>query len=356
LVNQLAGEATAWRSELLAARLTFRDASDQIPRLVVEASLLITRRYYWEANSETQLQLTSSETTTPATSATFYNNDDSVAAATNYVHIAAAQVTGSLPAPLRLRITNTDSSFLSVRNVHIANTVFNDPATFDPFLLGSEADGGAAVTWAVGTESLGWRWESSGADGALTNARLADLGGRYFRILLAISSGSTDVYYRPLLEAQPGVVPTELYPGKLIAGGSSELIDIGSVPIPPAGYDVLGAGVALRVNVMKTGGGSLTLDFAQLTPAGEGLYRKWSLSNYGIDVNESIEDDGIEGRLYATHADGLHYPIVRGQGSPILVWPGVANRLRILLDTASGWTPGQELSASAWMRPRRLDI
>lgn len=355
LIAQLDGESEAWRSEILSARLTWEDAADQFGRKVMRGTLSLTRRYFWETNAETQLSMTSSATSPAATTVTLYSNDDATPSQTNYINIASNQVGGALPAPLRLRINNNTGGSLNWRNIHIANTVFCDPANFDPFLLGSEAESGATRTWGESTERLGWRWESAAGGGPLTDARLADLGGRYYRVLLARSSGDSNVYYRLIVELQPGTVPVEAYRGDLVPGGSSELIDLGAVPIPPAGYDLQSSGIALRVNVLKAGGGSVGVDFVQLTPAGYGLYRKWTQIGFATGNGDGIEDDGPEGRLYYTDGS-LHYPVVRGQAAPIYVWPGVQNRLRVLIDEATGWTAGRQLTAQAWVRARRTDI
>lgn len=348
LIVQLAGEASAWRSEILSGRLVLNNASDQLARLKVEAALIVTRRAFWEANSETQLSMTSSETGTPGTTVVLYNNDDATAAATNYINIAAAQVTGALPAPLRLRITNAEVSAVGWQDFYIGNYVFADPENIDPFLLGSEAAGGATFAWATNTDDVAFRW-------SLSDARLTDLAGRYYRIVVALADADSDVYLRPEIQATTLQIP--LYVGKQVLCNAGELFDIGAVPIPPGGFNTLGTDIDLVIRAQKIGGGTVICDFAQLTPSGSGLFTKWTQLGFSAPNGEGIEQNGPEGTIYFW--DGSRrWPVVRQYGGPIHVYPGMVNRLRVLYRTST-WDSGavgKKMNASAWYRPRRADI
>jgi hypothetical protein len=348
LIVQLAGEASAWRSEILSARLVLDDASDQLARLKVEGALIVTRRFFWEANTETQLSMSSSETTTPATTVVLYNNDDATAAATNYIHIASTQVTGVLPAPLRLRITNAEVSAVGWQDFYIANTVFCDPSNFDPFLLGSEAAGGATFNWATNSDEVAFRW-------SLSDARLTDLAGQYVRIVVAFADASNNVYLRPEIQATTLQIP--LYVGKQVLCNAGELFDIGSVPIPPGGHNLLGTDLDLVIRAQLIGGGTLVCDFAQLTPGGRGVFTRWTQLGFQTASGEGIEDNGPEGTIY--YFDGSRrWPIVRKYGGPVYVWPNRTNRLRVLFRT-SNWDSGavgKKMNAIAYYRPRRLDV
>jgi len=264
------------------------------------------------------------------------------------VHFASTAVEGVLPAPLRLQVINASGVALSWRDFHIANTVFCDPANFDPFLLGSEAAGGASFTTALSTEVTAYRW-------TLSDARLTDLAGRYYRILLAFSTATANTYLRVVVEAEVGGTQITLYQSKLILMATETLVDVGAVPIPPGGYDLLGTSINVRINVLRAGGGSYNLDFAQLTPGGNGLYRKWVQLGFTTGNGGAIEDDGISGQLYWTGGT-THWPIVRGQASPIYVWPGIINRLRILYRETTGFFTGRQSSVKCFYRPRRLDV
>jgi hypothetical protein len=343
---QWSGETATWRSEILTGRLLLTNVGDQVSRLAVEGVLTVRRRFYWEDNVEVALEMTSSETSSPAETVVLYNDDDATPAATNYIDIAGTELEGSLPTPLRLRITNAEVSALGWQDFYIANTVFNTPASFDPFLLGSEATGGATHAWATNPEEVAFTW-------TLSTSKLTKLAGRYYRILLACDSASANVFMRPVIvDTLIGLI---LYKGKQVLASTGDLFDIGSVPIPPGGFDTAGTSVSLSIMVQKIGGGTVICDFVQLTPAGEGLFRKWTQLGYLTENGDSIEDDGPDGSLYLVDASGDHFPIVRGYNRPLVVWPGVQNRLRVLFREGS-FTAGRKLNAKAWVRKRRMDI
>lgn len=347
LIVQWSGEAAAWRSEVPAGRLLLDDAGFQVSRLKVEATLMVTRRYFWEANSETQLSMTSSETTVAATTVVLYNDDDASSVATNYINIAAAQVTGALPTPVRLLLTNAEVSALGWSDFYIANTVFCDPANYSGFLRGSVAVSGATHAWATNPEEAAWRWN-------LTDAALTRLGGRYFRVILALSSASSNVYFRP--EVQATTLGLTLYKGKQVLGNAGDLYDLGAVPIPPGGYNLVGTDIDLVIDVQKVGGGTVIADFASLMPAQQGCFVKLTQLGFSTPTDEGIELNGPEGTVYYV-SGALHWPIVRQEGGPLFLWPGIINKLRVLYRT-SDWSGavGKKLNAQAFVRERRLDI
>lgn len=343
---QYEGEANKWRSEILIGRLILDDAADQISRLKITGLLSVTRRYYFERHDEVQLSMTSSETTTAATTAVIYNNDDADPTKTNHVLFAAAQITGQLPAPLRLRVTNAEASALSWREFFIGNY------TFSPLLvgfnLGSSATGGATHTWANNNREIAWVWP-------LSNATLTRLAGRRYRVLLALSVASDDVRYRPEFQATSFGFPLEI--GKEMLGANGRLFDVGALNMPPGGDNLNGTDCSVAISVLKIGtpgGGTVTADFMQITPAGEGLYRRWEQKGFQTAVGDGIEDNGPDGTVYYT--DGtVRWPIIAGYGTPIHVWPNRDNKLRILM-RESNFTAGRKMNVRAWFRPRRSDI
>ena len=148
----------------------------------IDASLSYTRRYFWEqdiAESDDgtePLNLKSSEDTGGAEMVDVYNNDDATPAATNYV-LALTPVSppgdnGVVPAPMRLHIvkprpaprSNGGTSTCAIGSRIRATVV-------DPFLLGSEAVGGASYALTT-TENDGWRW----TDTVLNSTRCRTIG------------------------------------------------------------------------------------------------------------------------------------------------------------------------------------
>lgn len=341
---QYDGEAIMWRSEILIMRTTFPHAGEQISRLKLDAVLTLTRRYFFETSSEVALNMTSGETTVAASTAVVYNNDDAVAATTNWFSIAAAQLPGNLPAPLRLRLTNADAAAQSWREFYITNYVHSTPGSIDPIRRGSETIDGATFAWATNTEETAWAWD-------LSDTTLGHLAGKEYRILIALFSSSADVMYRPVLRYSSIQIP--ITAATQIKGASGDLYDIGAVKFP-GDLGSLGTDISLAINVQKPGGGSVDMDFVQISPAGRGLFRRIEQLGFQVANGWGIEDNGPEGSVYAT--DGTRrYPYVTGYDQPIHVWPNQQNLLRVLF-RESDFTPGRKLNVKAWVRPRRMDI
>lgn len=353
LQAQLDDEADTWRSEILSGRLALDNPIQQLNIPPVMATLTITRRYFWEG-PETQLDLASSEDGTPAGVVDVYNDDDATPAATNWIRIALADVAGVLPAPVKLRVKNDSGSSLSWREFYLATWRSAGTTPDDPFLLGSEAADGATFAWSTTSEEVAWRWTPT----ILTDARLGALAGRYYRVLAALASGSeTDVYLRATVEVYVSGLPVVQYTGGRVFYSGDGLVDLGVVPLPPGGYDPLGSDVALRISAQKPAGGSssMTLDFVQLTPAGDGRFQRIVQVGFAAPDQSAVVLDGIEGQYYYDDA-GAHRAILRPRGVPLLIWPGSTNFIRLLFREADGFHAGRRMEVSAWYRPRRLSV
>jgi len=104
------GDSAAWRSEVLAGQLSYNEALDQLSRLNVEARLTLTRRPFFEG-ARTALELSTVADTTPSTSErTLHITDNATADERNYIHIAATEIEGNLPAPIELQIRNAEAT------------------------------------------------------------------------------------------------------------------------------------------------------------------------------------------------------------------------------------------------------
>lgn len=347
-----------YRSEILYGRLVWSEnpAARRLSDTTVRAQIAIhwTRRHFWEG-ALTQLSLTSSANGTPTTSAvTLYSNDDATPSQTNWIGIANTQVGGTLPAPLKLELAQGDATARAWRTFYLANNVYSNPTAMDPFLLGSEAVGGAAASWTPSSDhsnTLRWVW-------LLPASQLADLAGRYWRVIVALDpDGDGDWYLKPWVTAAVSGVYQTLWEGdEVYISGATNLYDLGALPIPPGGYDAGKANVALNFSVRDAAAGGGTVDFVQFTPTRPGMFRKVTQLGFSISQNDALVDDGPEGLLYFQAAgDGHHELIYRGENEPLHVWPGITQRLRVLV-TGSSFTAGWSLKARAWYRPRRLTV
>ena len=343
--------SVAWRSEVLAGQLSYKEALDQLSRLKVEARLAITRRPFFEG-ARTALELSTAADTTPSTSErTLHITDTSVVGERNYINIAAAQVTGNLPTPIELQIRNAEAAAKTWTAYYIGNFVHMTPASVTPIFIGTDSlVDGASYTWTgTDTEQPTHRWE-------VTSAQLAYYAGQYVRMIARITS-SNAVYARAVVEyyvaaAPPGVPIYKA--GRQVFIGDSGTYDLGVVPLPPGGASASWSGVAIAIYGQYTGGSTLTIDHIQLMPAGDGKFRKIKQSGFTVANTTAMVDDGPEGLTYLrTVSTGARFPLLSGYYEPILLWPGVVNRLRIWI---AGATKGDEVEAQAWYRPRRVSV
>lgn len=336
------GDSDTWRSEILAGKLEFGDVLSDMALGRAEARLVYTRRHYFEG-SRTALQLSTEADTTPTTNeVTLHLTDDATAGQRNYINIAAAQVTGVLPAPVELQIRNAEATAKDWRGFHLGNFVHMDPATVDPILTG-----GTGTGWTIDAEQEVRRW-------SLSDGQLDDFAGQFCRVLAVISNTPAG-YLRAVMMASIGGLRLAVYkaPSQVYVDGGG-IWDLGVVPIPPGGYTQKATGLILAIYGQKSGGGTLSVDYVHIMPAGYGLYRYVAQPGFAIPNTVAMVDDGPEGRVYArTVATGDEYPILRPYGEPLHLWPGKVNRLRVMV---AGSTKGDAVEAQAWYRPRRLTI
>lgn len=348
---EIANEGQTWRSELLAGRLALENPIQEVGFLKVNATMTFTRRWFWEG-ARVQVSLESSEDNN-LTVVDVYGNDDASPAATNWFEVESLATT-PIPAPAEIHITNDSGVSVDWREFFITNTVFSSPATFDPFLLGSEAASGAYYTWSDTLEQVAWRWTPT----ILTDARLTQLAGRYYRILAAFVPGAEQGnYLRARVESYVGGLPVVQYTGGRVYYQGEGIIDLGVVPLPPGGYDTLGSDIALTISVWRPDArvNFMELDFVQMTPAGFGLYQRVVQVGFSAPNGASVVFDGIENQYYYDDG-GRHRAILRPRGAPILLFSGRQNRLRLLYREGSEWVAGRRFEISMWTRPRRLDL
>ena len=102
------GDATTWRSEMLDARLEYKEDTLKVfAQAKMPATLLVQRVPFWEG-ALTQIPLTNASASNNTSGITIYNHDDSGTNHDNYVQIAAADVGGSLPAPVKIQLRSEE--------------------------------------------------------------------------------------------------------------------------------------------------------------------------------------------------------------------------------------------------------
>ncbi len=360
LSMQLDTDAAAWRSEIIDGRLTGEQSIDQLWRLKVECAILITRRAYWEG-AEVELQLSTSNQSAATGGRTIYNHDDSGTGHDNWVQIASTQVTGVLPAPVRVSLTNNVGSAQLYTKLWMATNAYSDPANFTHILEAEAVLSGGTVT-ADATCSGGNRLDLSLSDGvtatyawSLPTATLQDAQGRWFRLLARFNDnfGSPTIQPRILNSAAAYVI----WQGEpvTVSAEYGSIVDLGLIPLPPGGYDASYG--ALALGLYCRGAMLSELDYLQLTPTDS--YRYVELLGASVANNGIIVDDGIEGRAYVT-VSSVNYPIASPRGAPLMLYPGVTQRIFFLHQTLSGGFPASPIantfSVRVYYRPRRVTI
>jgi len=134
--------------------------------------------------------------------------------------------------------------------------------------------------------------------------------------------------------------------------------DLGALPIPPGGY-VAGMGTGMYAAIKSltaTGSDTLGIDWLQIFPTGVGRYRVIKgIVNFGMSTNEEVIDDGPNNACYGLSGANT-LPIFRPLHTPIYLWPGRAQRFRLLISGGSSIETGVAWGVKVEYRPRRLSF
>lgn len=331
----------------------------------IQIGVLWTRRVWpdgcsWEASTETELAISSKAQSTAATGGrTIANCNDGTRG--NYVEIAASQVIGSGPAPVRINLKNSSGATQNYTNFYFATNAQSDPANFTHFLEGEARTSGGTVT--ANGSSSGGSYNSFAVTGSgtgilwsLPSAVTNGGEGRTFRLLARLlGNPGAPIYATPMIKDNGGLIPLATGVEVKIDTSGFLLIDLGELPIPPGAVDATSLApltlyLALRCDTSAT----LQLDYIQLTPT-ESLRHLYQ-RGYGVANNDFVEDDGILGQAYALSGTNK-YPIHIQLGKPVMVWPNTLQRIYFLFDSDFGASPVAATSVvRLFYRPRRRTV
>jgi hypothetical protein len=344
---QIHGEASAWRAEITDGR--FKPQSPLVDWFsqAVPYRLVVTHRAWEGPRKELSIGTSALSAATGGRAITQKNND-------HFITVAADQVGGSLPAYVELQLTNTSGSAVAFRNYYLG---VSDYGTFTSWFEGEDRLTGFGTVTSESTNSgsparynaysftnTGFmQWDISSLMGA-TEGRNLKILARFFSLT------GTGLYIWPILRDTEGVIelaraPEETY----IASANSRIMDLGSMPFPPGGYNPTATGARLELNVRATGAGTVNLDYFFLMPLDSYQYlyqRGYSAPNNGIVIFDNIEE------LYYIS----NYSIFSPREGRLTLRPGVAQRLYILADEGSFSTVARTFSVRAYVRERRLTI
>ena len=356
LLYQPDGDASAWRSEILAARFEYDvDTLRAWGQAKMPASLIIERDAVREG-ALVQIPLTNTNGTNNTAGLTVCLHDDGGAGNDNHVQIATSGVTGSLPTPLILELTNNTGSSVQYSQIHMATNAFSDPANFVHVLQAEVglATGGSITSDATcsNTGYVGRTFTSTDVQQYnLTAAMLQAARGYDVHLLARFKSITGAVYVRPSIYDSTGTFI--LWRGAEVELPllSPAVADLGVMPMPPGGYSTAWGGLRLHLAWRGTGTITTETDFFGFWPAA--TYRRLQVLATVANA-ATIVDDPTEGRAYV-RASSVEIPAVSPQGLPLLVWPNTLQRVYFtwsLLNLSAPVT--STLSVKAWCRPRRL--
>lgn len=338
-----------WRSEIIDGAIeTDSDFFDRLARNHAPVRLWLKRKNYWEG-TEAQIPLTNENGTANTTGLTVFNTNDMTgtppAQRVNYVKMASASVTGSIPTPPRIEMTNTYSNGTArLSRIWIGRSIDNATNPLIWFI-----DQTASLNTAASTEqqiSLT----------TLTTAFLNGANGAHYRLFIKMWTGTSEMRLNAGLyfPASVALTPMQKAP-EVVAGFANSLVDLGTLQIPPWLPNVKNqTDIGLRIGGRKAGGFNVTLNDIFLFPAN--AFRQLMPRGYGLAYNTRLVDDGIIDRVWT---DGWtpagktgHYS---GYGDLITLVPGKDQRLLFLNNSDTGGTgDDQTLSIKLYYRPRKL--
>jgi hypothetical protein len=358
LKYQPINDTTMWRSEVMEGSLRLGErAMTTFGQAVIEATITITRAPWWEGD-ETSVPLSNGNGSDNTSGLTIYNHDDADTGHDNWVQIAANEIEGVLPTPVKVTLTNNTGASQDYRHIYMATNAFSDPANLSCIIEGESSVSGGTVASLAGTS--GGQYLHSTLPGTtywhftLSTSLLTKMAGRFFRVLgNFISLTLSDVYATAQIRDQYGLII--LSEGEEVLLPTTDLLaDLGALPFPPGGYNTNWAAQRLVIKLRSAAAVQVSCDFLQLTPLDS--WRLLYQRGYQAINGSAIVDDGIEQLTYLQES-GKDEPIYTTYGQPLYIFPSSnPQRLIILHDEVGSSPPGNTFSMKVAYRPRRLTL
>ena len=358
-----------WRSRVFGGQIDY-DAkmAYYLKRSQLKIGLILGRDGFWEG-PEAQIPLTNGNGTNNTAGLNVYNCNDGSGTSpnkrNNYVEIAAASVGGDLPAPVRLEMTNQYVSASNMNQVFIGLNVNSTPDLFNHMIEAESASYGGTdttnsnysggkyrtFTWVPSYQELIATW-------LLDTTFLNRANKRFFKIIAGFTSAITEgIRLQCKIKYPGGTGLTTVLSSREIVTTTYRHQEIGELQIPPW---LLSSGdlypLDLNLYAKKTGGGSIAIDYLQITPV-DG-YRVLTSLGYGAADGVRLVDDGITDQLWT---DGWTTPGKTGHYTPVgthlKLKPNKTQRIYFLVDGILGDIAiVRYMSVKAFYRPRRMGL
>lgn len=348
-----------WRSELLeAAPIPTSETLDLgLISGAMKLRLSWRRRAYWEG-PETVLPLTNGNGTNVTTGITVHPIND--ASHSNYVAISGSNVTGDLPAPIKLILENTYNDTNRMGDTWMALNVRSNPSSLVHVLEGESATSGATsgtanadlysnanignITIPVSEGQQICYWD-------LDNTFLQNCAGNDFMVLAKTNTSPSFETWMRLRLSMLGL--TILANGSLVKLNSSMVYhELGVLRLPPylVGMANLGT-IRLELRAKTIISYTMGLDFLQLMPLDS--YRKIAHIGYDIGYGAKLVDNQIDNLLYADWGgEASGYQVAYGE--KINLEPGKNQRIYFFYEGSDYGL--RTAKATISYRPRRAII
>lgn len=337
----------AYSSEVLAGKVAI---NDEIGRQLI---ISWTRRYYWQSETETQLNMTNDLVGSPTGTLTLANQRRG--GYTNYGRITGSDIGGDLPTPAKLVLTNTYNNLDYTRNFYLGH--FIETNGLLPNII--ECDTGNAVNSStIVGQNVVLATTSAGTTkhwyGSISNALLQATAGGIFRILAKTDTVTGVAGLQLKAKISIDQLYT-VYEGDFVAVPTSGagVIDLGSVQLPPSGIAGSTYPLTLELFGRYTGSSStIPIDYIQLTPTNS--YRVLKAKGFNTGYLAWLTDDPYNKAVYTDgwSTSGKLFNYVPS-GNPIMLVPGKTNTIYLLTESAEAL---RTTTLQVYYRRRRLII
>jgi len=365
---QLTLDSAVWRSEIYDGRIASGEQMLRVERAngEREAAVLIERAPYWEG-AETQIALTNGNGSAVTTALNVYNNMDSTGSSPHkkdgYFEVAAAAVTGVLPAPVKIELesaaTNALEDFILSVNRGSGGGGCDTPVLFE----GEGGTAGSGITTSTSADatcsggnyrSLGFTADNAWYDlvrWALTSDNLLHFAGGWFRPVIRWQAAPAFNLYLKLKVDVGGTVLAETSEVFMASTLTRLTTVLEAVKLPPFVLPTTLADLNVRIFARSadTGTQTVKLDRVHFHPMD---YYRFYDALFTPASGQKVTDDMIAGQCYGgVSADnvGSHIP----SGDVLMVTPNQAQRFHYecLYGTIADY-----VKVKMWYRPRRLSL